>query len=637
MRLEGGPGGGDQLRFRPVPLRLNNTTMRVLAGLCRLAVVCLLLACPSMAGALTAAADDQALWLLVPTSDQAETFTVLHHAMRDPPDTIDMVQTLNGDIRPHSIAARDHMLWLIYAKGQVQSIHAKPYVLEGLWEYQSQNEPGLPKGVAVRATAVTAEGLWVLVRVEHPDVLDALTGVDDLQSQQVNDPIAAKRRRNIALGLPPDLGVDPGVEQVEQAPEPVGVEDDKADAREAGEPTTTDDATGPEQPAAQPVDRLLHLSSGRWYSHPLPDNWPHGARAWMVVQGRDASCPTLIALGSDSVNRRHVQLHVYESRTDQDDATWHFQPYAIDGSNGVDLAFASAESQLIAAVIRAGKQGVSADLSLLRSGKTFHVGRMTLPGVTPNHAALLGADNAVTWLGRTGDALKAPPGSAESLATIWTRMDVRGRTLVKPTTLAVNMPSPMDHVAQYIVLGFIVLLVLMLVLAFWRRDAQWNKLELPDDRVVADLPRRALAAMIDMAPGLVGSMLYFQLSFNGLMLRWPGNGIAQTLEQVAPGSIVIAVFVTHTTLSELVFSRTLGKTLIGLRTTTLNGQRPKAWQLLVRGLLKILDLTPGAWLLLILPAISPHRQRLGDIIARTVVTCQAPPPPEGSDNRNPEQ
>jgi len=125
-------------------------------------------------------------------------------------------------------------------------------------------------------------------------------------------------------------------------------------------------------------------------------------------------------------------------------------------------------------------------------------------------------------------------------------------------------------------------------------------------------------------------MYYFDLSFEQILLRWPGNGLAMTLEQMAPGAMVIGVFVGHTTLTELVIARTLGKVLLGLKTVSLNGSRPKAWQLLVRGLLKILDLIPGAWLLLMLPVISPHRQRLGDLVARTVVVSPVAQPDEKS-------
>ena len=63
----------------------------------------------------------------------------------------------------------------------------------------------------------------------------------------------------------------------------------------------------------------------------------------------------------------------------------------------------------------------------------------------------------------------------------------------------------------------------------------------------------------------------------------------------------------------------------GLRTTALDGSRPKRWQLLVRGLLKTLELVMSVWLLLILPVIAPHRQRLGDLVGRTVVVSDAPP------------
>ena len=623
-------------------------------------VLCLILARPTLALGLTAASDDQGLWLLIPEPDRPDTFTVLHHGLVDPPERMNMVQTLNGDIRPHSISARDHVLWLIHAHGQVQTIHAKPYILDDIQEYHSQTEPSLPRGAAVRASAVTAQGLWALVRIEDRAVLASLQQTDETRTQPDTTSDAAKRRRNIALGLPPDFDIDTEPESV-KSPDtttkpstdndaPDGQSDDKPNAtptvdtaNHANADTQTEqpspgDPTDKPTPVALPVDRLLHLSGGRWQVHPLPEDWPHGARAYLVTEGKSARFPTLIAIGSNTAGHDRASLDVYQAQAQPQSPDWQHQTYAIDRVNDTGrLSFTSAESQLMAAVIKPDGNGVSAELSVLRGGKTLAVGRMTLPGVAPNHAALLGSSSAVILIGRSADALNASPESIDFLTAVWTRMDVRGRTLLEPTDLIVDMPSPMDEAAQYMMLVFIAVLVAMLMLAFRRRDADWNKLELPEDRIVADLPRRAVAAAIDMAPGLVGSMLYFHIWFNELMLRWPGNAVAHTLSQMVPGSIVIAVFVTHTTLSELCFARTLGKAIIGLRTTTLTGARPKSWQLLVRGLLKVLDLIPGAWLLLLLPVISPHRQRLGDLVARTVVTRKAPPPLEKSGDDKPGQ
>ncbi len=603
----------------------------------------MLIACPGPLWALTAAGDGKGVWLLVPEPDQADSFNVLHYALSDQTGLMSHVQTLDGDIRPQSVSARGHRLWVIRANGQVQSIQAKPYILDDIWEYHNQAETSLPKDVAVRASTVTDAGLWVLVRVEDPDALSALDEQTSPSATESDD-IAAKRRRNIALGLPPGTGIDTGDETTE--PEP----DESSDTPPADDPLPVDTATDQEpdesvtqpeavsQPSVLPADRLLLLSRGRWYVQPLPEDWAHGSRAWLVAGHDSDTCPTLVALSPDSTSRDRTKIDVYrcdgEMDTHESAPQWSYQPYDLDSSVNANLAFVSAESQLVAARVRPDTQGVTAELSVLRSGKSLDIGTVSLPDAAPQAWSLLGTGNTATLLARTNAAFDAPPGEVESLAATWTRIDVRGRTVLEPTDLAVKARSPMDDAAQYIMLVFIALLVAMLMLAFWRRDADWNKLTLPDDQAVADLPRRAIAAAIDMAPGIVGAMLYFNLSFNDLMLRWPGNGIAHTLAQIAPGTCVIACFVLHTTLSELVFARTLGKALTGLRSRNLAGDRPKFWQLLVRGLLKTLDLIPGAWLLLLLPVITPQKQRLGDLIARTVITCDAPADSDSQSDTN---
>ena len=57
--------------------------------------------------------------------------------------------------------------------------------------------------------------------------------------------------------------------------------------------------------------------------------------------------------------------------------------------------------------------------------------------------------------------------------------------------------------------------------------------------------------------------------------------------------------------------------MFGLRVTCLDGTTPKHWQIIVRNLLKAFDLI--AYPLLLLPMLRPSRQRLGDLVARTIV------------------
>lgn len=627
-----------------------------LKGLCLflLLIVTVLGHPPAHGQSLSAAADDARLWVLTPETDRPGAFTVYHHALGDTPTQVNEVETLTGTVRPHCLAAFGNTLWVIYADGAVQAIHAEPNILGDGWLYKARVEPRLPTGVSVRATTITQQGPVVLVRIEDQQALARIDGLSQPDTKADLD-YAARRQRNLALGLPPNRGIEDvpkatptdtspvkpessgktdtpsDADQSDQTKEPVESQPAEPDAS-VTEPVTEKTAElqpGPNAdtstPVALPVDRLLCLVQGQWRTHPLPEDWPHGSEAWLVAQGDQANTTTLIARSSQGNTRQPGAVSVYQLSSTPP-GQWSHDVYPI--SNKADgVAMITVQGQLVLVQHHHEQSQLAATLSVLREGKTLPVGELVLDEVSPTNWSVLGTGNAATLIAQRLNVTTVVSHSFPPLA--WTQMNMRGQVVLEPTDLTLKLPSKMDEIAQYALLGFVVILITVLMLAFWRRDAAWNRLDLPTDLVVADLPRRASAAAIDMAPGLLGVMYYFGLTLEDLIiLRWPGNGIAHTVSQMLPGAVVIAVFVTHTTLTELVLARTLGKAIVGLRTTTLTGTRPKAWQLLVRGLLKSLDLLPGAWLLLLLPVIAPHRQRLGDLVGRTVVVTDVPPESE---------
>jgi uncharacterized RDD family membrane protein YckC len=204
------------------------------------------------------------------------------------------------------------------------------------------------------------------------------------------------------------------------------------------------------------------------------------------------------------------------------------------------------------------------------------------------------------------------------------RIDLRGAAVRPPLTLGVAPTRSRSQQADYIILLTVVITSTVLLFAFWRRDPLAQELKLPEDAALADPLRRGLAGLIDLAPGLLVGTLGFGLSLPQLYDLWPGRGLGATFTMMLPGLAAVAVVVGHTLLLELLTGRSLGKLLTGLRVVDLSGADPRAWQVLVRCGLKAFDLV--AYLLLILPLINPLRQRLGDMVARTVVVVRKPPP-----------
>jgi uncharacterized RDD family membrane protein YckC len=79
---------------------------------------------------------------------------------------------------------------------------------------------------------------------------------------------------------------------------------------------------------------------------------------------------------------------------------------------------------------------------------------------------------------------------------------------------------------------------------------------------------------------------------------------------------------------EAIFGASIGKLLVGLRVVTLSGQHPKLWQTCVRSALRVLEVSPAlqptAWIIAALfIAFTSRHQRIGDLLARTVVAERA--------------
>jgi uncharacterized RDD family membrane protein YckC len=168
---------------------------------------------------------------------------------------------------------------------------------------------------------------------------------------------------------------------------------------------------------------------------------------------------------------------------------------------------------------------------------------------------------------------------------------------------------------------------MLLMMLFWRRTPGMAEVRLPERVVLAPLSRRVLSGLIDLAPGLWVAGAVYGLGADELLLRhWPGTPVPKPPAAMIPGWVVIAVTVGHTTACEFIAARSIGKWFTGLYVSDFRGVPAPPGASVVRSITKVLDLV--AWLLLLLPLISPYRQRLGDLLGKTVVVMREPEPPE---------
>ena len=418
-----------------------------------------------------------------------------------------------------------------------------------------------------------------------------------------------------AVELPPDVvGAEPTAAQREAAAESAPAEPSSTAAESEAEGGAMP-GPGDARPASVSEPRLLRLGDNTWEKVDLPEGLTAEHRAWLVFHPDAAAWPSIVVAPPGD---RNGELWVYRRvdsqwrRTIYPPAWPTHEPHHGGGNGAGDLRVAALGPTLV--VGRAGGgESLRVDLLALAPEGPIPLGGVALDAAAPFRWTLVpfGASVAV---------VATPPRNAPTPNTArlqWARVGSDGQTLEAPAILYEHRRKPLDLAFDQFLLvgGLVVATVVMLV--FWRRDPQWNQVELPATLTLADLPGRAFAAAIDLTPGVVAALFIFNTDVRTLLGNWPGLARTVGWEAYVPALTAIAIAAAHGTVAELFTGRSLGKAIVGLQVAGLRGEAPNLWQVLGRNALKVIELAQP--LLLILPLLGPYRQRLGDLVARTLV------------------
>ena len=529
--------------------------------------------------AMTAIGDGSNLWIIRVT-EAGDKFTLMHRKPTDLPETrlTPLPEPIFGRIAPNGIAAGQGKLLLVYSDQSVQSIR----VVEdsaGRRGFSDLMLPSLPKGAALRSLTVGQSGPWALVRIEDPKVLEAIDQ--------------------------PDVKPSPKIDAKKETKE----DDDNAPAKDAGKNDGTDKLlkTPPATPSNDrpqvKADRLLQLKGDRWISIPMPADWPKDAEGWIVNQFPGDEHPLLIVATEAP---RVIRTYRWVTGDAKQPGQWTRRDRATE--HVINLPPNTASQQLVVAR-RTNAQGkIEVVFSAVRQEELAEIGTLSLP------------DPIASWSITTlGDRLALIAESEEKL--LMRRIDITGNVIdVEPMPLQ-SQPPPLGPVADLFVFIAVLMLATPMLILMLRRDPSAPIVELPASLRLGDLPLRGIAAAIDLAPCVGAVVFFWQVSVMDLIDAWPGN--SGGWEAMIPGLVVIGSFVGYSALSEVFFATTIGKAIMGLRITGLKGEPPDVWQVLSRNGLKALDLIAPP--LIIFAIISPSRQRLGDVVARTVVVTRVKP------------
>lgn len=116
---------------------------------------------------------------------------------------------------------------------------------------------------------------------------------------------------------------------------------------------------------------------------------------------------------------------------------------------------------------------------------------------------------------------------------------------------------------------------------------------------------RAYANIFDQL--IVGIPIYF-------LFRWAS--VSSTNAQIDAGFFIFLYFI----LTEAIYGKTIGKKLFKIKVMMVDGRRCTPLAALLRNLGRLLDLILGSYILgIILIIFTSKKQRIGDLIAKTVV------------------
>ncbi len=250
---------------------------------------------------------------------------------------------------------------------------------------------------------------------------------------------------------------------------------------------------------------------------------------------------------------------------------------------------------------------------------------LTLGDGQPLAATRLGDRVMLLW--REGDEPNAPLRLGDS--------GPNGQ-LVAVKKLAIFSEPPAEAGSEQVIeyLMWAVLIAMVVPLFILRPRGPQKPFVLPPFVRPGNLFKRAAAGLIDLLPFTTGATLIVGVDQNMLEDPW-SLARMETLPVEYAWAMVAALglYVLYCMVMETKFGATVGKMVTGLRVVGNEAEEPDLRAIFLRNLVKIVELITFLMpLLFILPLVTPFRQRLGDMLARTAVVEKAslgghtPPP-----------
>jgi len=632
---------------------------------------------PTPTAPISAAIDgtSQTLWLFRPIQTPKGTRGGIFVQRENNPDGRLMIASVLSEPPPaqmatSAIVVEDDSVWVVGRDGSIGSFRLveRP---PGPAQLISSPMPNLPKGLKPLSLARARGQTFLLCRVTTGQPIDSLLVTHDASPNSTASTTLTQEDMADLLGvstdeLPARFQALPSISELDPQQEAIGDEDEtpanapETETKPAPEhkpetpATDTLETTAPPGPA---YDVLLVRDRLAWAVVPMPTEWPTGDalnnHRGLLISHPEQDRPTLLShtpapapgsnLGSSS---REAALFVPAAAIDIDQetqtATWAATDLGDLRDGGpaplhLDATLVDRQTILAASSInpaaKSNQTNLQVKLFVVRPNSNRPLKNLaTIKLDTPVNAGW-----GLVPRGHAVDVYAMPPGPQEIgapvpsitntnpddaplIRLIGERVTLGGR--IKPAPLVEEYRrTPLDRSLDFVILVLVLTVSTVVVVFIWPREIKNNKLYLPKAVMLAMPGRRIMGAFIDATPCFWIAQRLFDQTNDQILWFWPGMGHAQRAEDLYPALVVIGLYTLHTTVTELFFGRSLGKFVFRTRLTTLQGKRPLSTQILIRGIMKPLDLIG---LPLLTMALFHNRQRFGDLLGKTVLTQDKP-------------
>gem|GEM_PF-6266570 len=357
------------------------------------------------------------------------------------------------------------------------------------------------------------------------------------------------------------------------------------------EPQTASPDESQGESAAPPVlPRLLRLTlSQGWQEIALPDG-VDGQQQLALVAG---ATPVLLVtpLKSSGANSLGYTLRA--------DGTWSSEPIEIDAGRVIDSAVH--EGQTFVALRSVDGGGI--EIVLVRDAHAYSIMQIEQ---SSREVRLIdfGASLALAVAPPEGDRLIVTP------------IDVEKGELEPALEFQQRLRPALEDFSLLVLVGAL-LFASLIMFIFRPADPTRMTVTLPKGSRIAEPRRRIVALLIDLLPSALLASLILDVPFTQVIDITHMPMRAHHIEQSWPMLLMFIVCIAHSTMSELLWGRTLGKALLDCWVVTIDGKRAGVTGILVRNAMKFVALSVP--LLFLFVYINQYRQRLGDLAGRTIV------------------